>query len=146
MSRPDVCSVTSGLWIHTMFWCRNVSYVAAVCLFFSYLTQQEQSDHEWTRYGRMIITPKSNCRRLFTERPFFMWFPVPPLPMGGSHTEPFFGWWCCSGGWRGWAKGSSVLQRGNGRSPWKVWMEWLKKWRGRGKARQEWTTERGTVL
>lgn len=39
----------------------------------------------------------------------------------------FFGRLCCTEGLRGTAKGSSVLHRGNGRSPWKVWMEWHEK-------------------
>lgn len=61
---------------------------------------------------------------LFTEEAFSCGFYVPPLPMGGSRSESFLdGDVVTVFSTRQSKKGSSVLRRGNGRTPWKVWME-----------------------
>ena len=127
MARP---AQMFSVWpVHPVYSLCAGGAILQLCVYFSYLPINR------THGSRMAQSMAERSLRtsapqvgLFTEEAFSCGFYVPPLPMGGSRSESVFGRWCCTCVFHeAEQKGSSVLRRGNGRTPWKVWMEWLKK-------------------
>lgn len=71
----------------------------------------------------MLIMYKSISKCAVYRRGLFMWFLRASTAHGWVSLESFLDGDVALRDYEAEQKGSSVLHRGNGRSPWKVWME-----------------------